>query len=435
MNYYTIFCRHFDAEQTNTIKAIFDLAESSLLDSWQFTLDKNASVIIVNTDNSEGQKSYLSYQKTLPPYRIIQVSNCTLADEESPWHLNKKKHSPPSLRETINLFNRVALCLIDEAKQIDTSNEKNIENTSCPISPELNENTLSSLGDDIQELEDSEKFEVPPENSEKTPSNTYSLNRLPTASSKAKKPKVLAPTILSEKKHRSPPTDNQPKKQPSTTSGVVIPQAALIMEGLKKKAPPKALFSSHDYLFSLIQDAQKENAYCTITLSKLPPIHLLAPSEQFYFEGSIEELSLYCLAKRNALLVTQVTRAKMKKTVLKKNTGKLIELISFSVIKAYQGRLLAGYLETDIMKLKTTPKISSFSSLDQYHKIAKFMIDKETSLTNISEQLQIPLAEIFGFFNVCAVLGYIEKLPARKNTLEEPKDKSALSEFFASFFK
>ncbi|NOQ14032.1 MAG: hypothetical protein GQ583_06065, partial [Methyloprofundus sp.] len=205
----------------------------------------------------------------------------------------------------------------------------------------------------------------------------------------------------------------------------------------EKIEKPQRKLSVENYFFGLLLEANKEKKYRIIKLNTLPALYLAPEDSCYYFSGTEEELLQYCLVMPKNLNVKVLPRAKFNKA-LKSESSELQQkdfksLISYAVIHVSQGQLLDGHSAKQGLVLSSMPDVEKNSILSRYKGIAEHMYQQEGSLFDVAETLQVSLADVFDFYNLCYLLGYVKMTTTDAKDLETDNTKT-LGRFLKSFF-
>ncbi|MCK5354219.1 MAG: hypothetical protein KAJ63_03810, partial [Methyloprofundus sp.] len=213
---------------------------------------------------------------------------------------------------------------------------------------------------------------------------------------------------------------------------------ALIADILQEhRNNPLRKLAAENYFFGFLLQSGKEKKYKRVKLDALPAL-CLAPEENcYYFAGTNAELLQYYLVEPQKLEIKVLSRAKFNKA-LKSEIGQVERhdfkaLIASAVIDASQGQLLDGHSVKQKIMLRNMPDVADGSILSQYKDIAEYMHQQPVNLFDVAERLQVPMSDIFDFYNVCYLLGYV-KVTAADSKESEGENSKTLGRFLKSFF-
>lgn len=198
-----------------------------------------------------------------------------------------------------------------------------------------------------------------------------------------------------------------------------------------------------NYLFGTILQAESDNNCRIIKLKQLPPLYLSPKENTYYFSGTESELLYFHTASPKLFRIQSSVKLELKKA--EKNIALLTKkplsvLKANSILYASQGRLLEEHSPEWEVKLIRLPNYEEMPVLEKYKDIADYMSEQETNLYSVAEALNMPLADVFDFYNVCYLFGHIKahrkESGARdaKNVIEVKNDKT-LGHFLKFFFK
>jgi len=419
MSNYTIHCVGFEQTQQASIAAILDLADSALNHSWSITESTESDIVMINMQKEEIQQLDAQYNN-LPEYRIMLVADHSRESFQNYWFLEKKEQAPPSLRVLVDLLNQVGICLDEAAvKQVQDNHEEPVEVVVSGDTADFPVQVVEPEQLDTQEdseLED-EQFDIQ-ENSEPEPESLDSQ-----ANSEL------------EDEQLDIQENSELEGEPIEVADVLVTDEPGIKHENIEKSQRK--LSVDNYFFGLLLQASKEKKYRIIKLNTLPMLYLSPEESCYYFSGTEEELLQYCLVMPKNLNIKVLSRAKFNKAI-KSESSELVQkdfdsLISYAVIHVSQGQLLDGQSASQGVVLRSMPDVEGNSILNRYKAIAEYMSQQEGSLFDVAEKLQVSLADVFDFYNVCYLLGYI-KVTTTGATDLETDNTNTLGRFLKSFF-
>ncbi|NOR80422.1 MAG: hypothetical protein GQ529_06255 [Methyloprofundus sp.] len=433
---YTIHCADFDQAQQLSIAAILDLADSALNDSWNITESTESDIVMINVQGEKGPKLVSEYD-SLAEYRIILVAENSQESFQNYWFLEKKEHAPPSLRMLVDLFNQVGTCLVEAAASASEGLENYEEST------ELVNNALGDTSDlpeqvaEVALLDTQEQGELEDKLPDTQEQSELEGELLDTQEQGELEDELLETQEQGELEDGLLDTQENSGLEDEPIEGegaLVVAEPDIKHEDIEK---PQRKLSVDNYLFGLLLQANKEKKYRIIKLNKLPVLYLAPEEGCYYFSGTEEELLQYCLVVPGRLNVKILSRAKFNKA-LKSESSELQQkdfrsLICYAIIHVSQGQLLDEHSAKQILVLRSLPDVEGNSILSRYKAIAEHMYQQEGSLFDVAETLQVSLADVFDFYNVCYLLGYIKMIATGGKGLEA-ENTQTLGRFLKSFF-
>ncbi|MGZ8184114.1 MAG: hypothetical protein ACXWT1_19385 [Methylobacter sp.] len=184
-------------------------------------------------------------------------------------------------------------------------------------------------------------------------------------------------------------------------------------------------FNPAFHFLGLIQKAIADGVTRHCVHPGCPEVYLV-PAEQSYYtvKPDIEALQAMCLAAPFDLSVELMPdwHPHVDKDVLagrmlihRKNPAvtpelavrPLQELLWYAAQCASGGQLLQGCRADTPVRLTSCPDFSRFFHRENEPVLAEFMLKQSAALTTVSESTGVPLAQVFDFYNACAVLGLI----------------------------
>ncbi|BCG63082.1 MAG: hypothetical protein methR_P0773 [Methyloprofundus sp.] len=213
-----------------------------------------------------------------------------------------------------------------------------------------------------------------------------------------------------------------------------------VLPDVKIVLPTRTLLSKN-YFFGILQLALKDKACRIIRLADLPLLYVVPDNKQFYFAGTDNQLMQFIVADPKQLKARTVKKLQLEKLLARLvnlHPQALDALFIRAVLDVSQGRLLKGHVATRKVELKANLAEIKIEKMTEYGDIAEFMQQQASDLFAAAESLQVPLATIFDFYNICFLLGYIHMLPEEVQQKVMPsnkKSKKTLGQFLKSFFK
>ena len=217
------------------------------------------------------------------------------------------------------------------------------------------------------------------------------------------------------------------------------------MQTVKNLRKPTRKLTAKNYLFGMLLQARKDKNTRIIKLNNLPPLYISTQKDCCFFSGTEAELIQFCIASPRKLSNKTISEAKFNK-LLKNETNPMVAhsldaMIGYAIVLASQGRLLEGQLAEQVVKLEQQPKNDEIPVLNEFDSISALMIKQENNLFDVAEQLQVPLSDVFNFYNVCYFFEYIKVISIEKKTIpsktkisDENKNAKTLGHFLTSFF-
>ena len=485
MSRYTLAYVGFDAQQQESIDAVLYFAASALEDEWETVVAATDSDIsVINLDTENGTQLLQEQQKIKADYRLVLVAEKLDFQFENYWTLEKKALAPVSLRKLTELLNQVSSCLTAisvapaddvqamvqqfmvgniQDKHVERATEAKLAQGKLPKEessvrqalPEFDLNMMEEQRDEgavelvIPEL-NIEQLGMTPEE-ERTPQALVELDVLVDED----------PLQLSEPDKLSGVAEQQEYAFELDLDSVLIMAggdaqqdvsefAAKVFDDLdsaqqEKITPevkinlPTRTLSVKTYFFGVLQLALKDKACRIIRLADLPLLYILPDNNQYYFQGTDNQLLQFMVAEPKQLKIRTIKKVPLEKLLAKADdlhSWALDALFVRAVLLVSQGRLLKGHRADRKVELKTWQDNVDISQLDEYAELATFMQKKPHDLYTVAESLQIPLAIVFDFYNICYLLGCIRILPEEVGQERLPvKSKKTLGYFLRSFFK
>lgn len=213
----------------------------------------------------------------------------------------------------------------------------------------------------------------------------------------------------------------------------------------KKLRAPTRKLTAKNYLFGMLLQAKINKNTIIIKLNNLPPLYISAQSNGCFFSGTEAELIQFCIASPRKLSNKSISDTKFSK-LLKNGSNQIADqsldaLIGYAIILASQGRLLEGQSAKQIVILEQLPKNNKVPVLNEFESIATFMIQQENSLLNVEKKLQVPLPDIFNFYNICYFFECIKvismdkkPIPPKDEVSDENINDKTLGSFLSSLF-
>lgn len=198
--------------------------------------------------------------------------------------------------------------------------------------------------------------------------------------------------------------------------------------------------SRKNYFFGVLLQAKNDGLHRIIKFNKLPVLYVDPKTDSYFFTGTDEELVMYCTASVKSISNKTISKTKFEKIVNKELNALVPKdfdvLITLSILLASQGRLLEGQSAETFFRLHQYPDLKKLYLLEKYKSIADAMYQDESDLFTLSEKLQVPLSDVFDFFNVCYLFDLISVGNQKaSNSGKQQENKGALSHFLKSFFK
>jgi hypothetical protein len=128
----------------------------------------------------------------------------------------------------------------------------------------------------------------------------------------------------------------------------------------------------------------------------------------YHCEISLKELGAYFIED---LVVIEVLVAEEWYEAVKKSTlpvRPLADLIWYVAFVLSNGQLLSGHSNQDNVHLTRWPYLGA-EVCDKYIKLSAFMRNNVASLTVTANKTNIPLTDVYSFYNACYLIGIVEK--------------------------
>lgn len=185
-------------------------------------------------------------------------------------------------------------------------------------------------------------------------------------------------------------------------------------------------FNPAFHFLGLIQKAIADGITRHCVHPGCPDVYLVPSEQRYYTEASnIEALQALCLAAPFDLRVESVPdwrpdghqevqvgrmliHQKNPATAPKLAARPLHELLWYATLCASSGQLLQGRRADIPVRLTSSPDFSRLFHREHDQKLAAFMVKQSAPLTSIAESTGVPIAQVFDFYNACAVLDLIE---------------------------
>lgn len=376
MTRHTLHYLGFEAPQQEAIAAILDLAESALTSEWLSVDNQDCDVLFINVDSDDGAHQYQAALHSRPLYQLVAVTEEPSKIDPNAWILHKKPYAPPSLKELATLLNEVAIVLA-EAEQ-NAASLKTDDATASIDAPNMTDTRAPTTAEEDATI-------VEPEETAIATANLADMIVEPIATL------VTAPTVAEN--HRP-----------------LTPQ---------------------HYLFGLLLRSKQDQNRRLIKLSTAPALYVSAADNSYYFDGSQAELLGYMLAQPQDWTETPITKAKFNKIIKNQQliAHPLDALLVAAILKAAGGRLLEGHQPEQKIQIKPLPPLPG---LEPYQAIAQLLAQHPMSLYETAETLHLPIAHVFDFYNVCALLGHIDTVTSPAPTTEKT---SVLGHFLKALFR
>lgn len=191
---------------------------------------------------------------------------------------------------------------------------------------------------------------------------------------------------------------------------------------------PEGTFNPSFHFLGLIQKALADGVVRRCLLPGSPEVYLV-PGENVYYTAAsqVEALEILCLAAPFDLTVealpdwqglggketVQAGRMWLRKQAPSTPTNlaarPLPELLWYAALCASRGQLLRGCRADDPVRLKRWPDFSMLPHRESFVALAGFMAEESANLMTVAESTGVALAEVFDFYNACAILGLIER--------------------------
>ena len=232
----------------------------------------------------------------------------------------------------------------------------------------------------------------------------------------------------------SAPVDNSDAIIEINDSGLLEQNIQSADESAEQQLTLMRPLTEKHYFFGLLMQAKQDRGCRIFKLNTVAELYVSPTENTYYFAGSDADLLRYCTLPTQYLTETQVTKARLNKSVinLKLIAQPLDNLLVFAVLKAAAGRLLEGHQPDREVILKQMPDTNKLSLLADYQRIAERLHKHPDTLFNLAENLQVPAAQVFDFYNVCSVMGYIDAVVSAKSAAEQKS--GVLTHFLKSFF-
>lgn len=224
-------------------------------------------------------------------------------------------------------------------------------------------------------------------------------------------------------------TPELPKSDNDTT--ITVENSPVV---IAPKASRKVL--AKNYLFGTILQAENDNNCRAVKLKQLPTLYLSPKENAYYFSGTGTELLLFITSAPKQLVIRSPAKLDPKKAPLS-DKHDLAQLKAQAIIYAAQGRILEGHSPEAEVKLEQLPNYADIPVLEKYKPIADYMLARRNNLYAIAEELHRPLSEVFDFYNVAYLFGYLKvnQQAASKKSPSETKNSKTFGYFLRSLFK
>jgi len=185
-------------------------------------------------------------------------------------------------------------------------------------------------------------------------------------------------------------------------------------------------FNPAFHFLGLIQKALADGITRHCVHPGCPDVYLVPAEQRYYTQApTVEALQALCLSAPFDLKVESVPdwrpdshqdvqvgrmliHRKNPETAPKPAARPLQELLWYAALSASNGQLLLGHRADVPVRLTSSPDFSRLFHRAQDPKLAAFMLKQSETLTNIAETTGVPPAQVFEFYNACAVLDLID---------------------------
>lgn len=163
------------------------------------------------------------------------------------------------------------------------------------------------------------------------------------------------------------------------------------------------------------------------TSSRLLNLYVDGKKKNYYCEASLKELKSYFTIK-DAVIVDTLSAVEGHDSVeqFALPLHPLANLIWYVAFELSNGRLLLGHSNEDNVYLTRWPDLG-IEGCGKYIKLAAFMRNNITSLSVVASKTNVPLPEVYNFYNACYLIGIVEKADKPElyaKTLDEDKQKT-----------
>jgi hypothetical protein len=146
----------------------------------------------------------------------------------------------------------------------------------------------------------------------------------------------------------------------------------------------------------------------------------------YYYSNSLREIGL-CLDADQNIIINTITKELWdeKLELLGLASKPLNNLIWYVTFKLSKGLILQGHSPQDIIYLTRWPDLG-IQDCGKYVKLAAFMRNNATYLTDIAAKTGFSLSEIHNFYNACYLIGIVEKTEnseLRTKTMDQDKQR------------
>lgn len=204
----------------------------------------------------------------------------------------------------------------------------------------------------------------------------------------------------------------------------VIETAPVITSSSDDSFDPERGFLKH--LLLLLQDKTEYMACRFGSPDGIYKIYVDPIKKVYFCETSLTDLSAYLIIK-DVFVIDVISEpewyAEIEKLALPAKS--LTNLIWYVTFKLSNGRLLRGHSNQDYVYLTRWPDLG-IEGCGQYVKLAAFMRHNAVCLTIVADKTNMPLTEVYNFYNACYLIGIVEKVEKPEiyaKTLDEDKQQ------------
>jgi hypothetical protein len=146
------------------------------------------------------------------------------------------------------------------------------------------------------------------------------------------------------------------------------------------------------------------------TLNNQPDLKLFINAEgtKFYCNEKLEQLAPFVSAWEE-LVVTELSADEFDEVLAANNLNpqSLNHLLWYAAFKGSKGRVIKGHQSNDLVHLKRWPDIN-FYGCKRFIKLAAFLHSNTVDLPTAGFKTEMPMEEVYDFYNACKIIGLIE---------------------------
>lgn len=162
---------------------------------------------------------------------------------------------------------------------------------------------------------------------------------------------------------------------------------------------------THFFIRHLLSEDQN---FISFGLKNNDEIYINLQTETYFSLSSLEQLQAYFVASDN-LSIQVVDENQLDAFILKHalKPNPLSNLLWYSVFISSQGKIIKGYQENDIVRLKRWPDIN-LPGCQKLIKLAAYMQSNAVNLKTVEAATDFSQDQIYNFYNACKVIRLIE---------------------------